>query len=637
MVKSKQSKKPKEKIFDFKTTEELKVDKKILNQIIGQDRAVEIIRKAAKQRRHVLLIGEPGTGKSMLGQAMAELLPKEQLVDILVSPNPRDENSPKVLITKAGNGQKIINSSKDIKQGIGENGLLVFFAMFAVISVISYIVDWLVDSEVSEVLRAANRISGTIFTMAAIVVFFIVFLSFKMGQKKVKLLGPKLVVDNSGKKYAPFIDATGAHEGSLLGDVLHDPLQSGGLGTPAHERVIAGAIHKAHMGVLFVDEIATLKHEMQVELLSAIQEKKFPITGRSERSAGAMVRTEGVPCDFVLIAAGNLETIKHMHPALRSRIIGNGYEIYMNTRIPDTSENMKKLGIFVAQEVVKDGKIPHFTREAVIELLEDARKKSGRKGYLTLKLRELGGVVRVAGDIALEKNHKYVTVDDIRLARKYASSLEQQIVHRYIGEKKEYQLIKNKGEIVGRVNGLAVLSDEESGIVVPIEAAVTRSMNPGRSRILATGKLGKIAKEAVINVSAIIKEYSSKDLSKHDIHIQFLQTYEGVEGDSASISVAIAVLSSLEGIPVRQDTAMTGSLSILGEVLPIGGVNAKINAAIEAGVKRIIIPQTNFKDVLDNGDKIKVIPVNTIDEVINEALVSSAKTVNLVKSVKKVI
>ena len=119
---------------------------------------------------------------------------------------------------------------------------------------------------------------------------------------------PKVIVDNHNKNTAPFLDATGAHAGALLGDVLHDPFQSGGLGTPSHERVIAGMIHKANMGVLFIDEIATLQPGTQQELLTSLQEGKYSITGQSERSAGAMVRTEAVPCRFVLIAAGNAET-----------------------------------------------------------------------------------------------------------------------------------------------------------------------------------------------------------------------------------------------------------------------------------------------------------------------------------------
>src|SRR3990167_8168573 len=101
------------------------------------------------------------------------------------------------------------------------------------------------------------------------------------------------------------------------------------------------------MGVLFIDEIATLQPSTQQELLSSLQERKFAITGQSERSAGAMVRTEPVPCDYVLVAAGNFETIKHMHPALRSRISGYGYEIYMKETIKDTEENRDKIAVFL--------------------------------------------------------------------------------------------------------------------------------------------------------------------------------------------------------------------------------------------------------------------------------------------------
>lgn len=123
-------------------------------------------------------------------------------------------------------------------------------------------------------------------------------------------------------------------QGALLGDVRHDPFQSGGLGTPAHERVEAGMIHKTHKGLLFIDEISTLKIQMQQAILTGMQEKAYPITGQSEMSSGAMVRTEKVPCNFVLVAAGNLETLRDMHPALRSRVRGYGYEVYMENSMP---------------------------------------------------------------------------------------------------------------------------------------------------------------------------------------------------------------------------------------------------------------------------------------------------------------
>ncbi|WP_042693108.1 ATP-dependent protease LonB [Thermococcus nautili] len=414
---------------------------------------------------------------------------------------------------------------------------------------------------------------------------------------------------------------------------------SGGLGTPAHERVEPGMIHRAHKGVLFIDEIATLTLKMQQSLLTAMQEKKFPITGQSELSSGAMVRTEPVPCDFILVAAGNLDTIEKMHPALRSRIRGYGYEVYMRTTMPDTIENRRKLVQFVAQEVKRDGKIPHFTREAVEEIVREAQKRAGRKGHLTLRLRDLGGIVRAAGDIAIKKGKKIVEREDVLEALKLAKPLEKQLADWYIERKKEYQVIKSEGSEIGRVNGLAVIG-EESGIVLPIEAVVAPAASKEEGKIIVTGKLGEIAKEAVQNVSAIIKRYKGEDISRYDIHVQFLQTYEGVEGDSASISVATAVISALENIPIRQDVAMTGSLSVRGEVLPIGGATPKIEAAIEAGIKKVIIPKANEKDVFlspDKAEKIEIYPVERIDEVLEIALEDSPAKDELLRKIRETL
>ena len=137
---------------------------------------------------------------------------------------------------------------------------------------------------------------------------------------KNNVLAPKLLVNNGERRFAPYMDATGSHAGALLGDVRHDPYQSGGLGTPPHERVEAGMIHKANKGVLYIDEIGTMSTKTQQELLSAMQETKYSITGQSENSSGAMVRTQSVPCDFVLVASGNIKVLEGMHIAMRSRI-----------------------------------------------------------------------------------------------------------------------------------------------------------------------------------------------------------------------------------------------------------------------------------------------------------------------------
>ena len=607
---------------DFKSTADVKIPEKLVDQILGQEPAVEVIKKAAQQRRNVLLIGEPGTGKSMLGLALAELLPKEKLVDIISFPNPNDENTPLIRTVPAGQGRNLIARARIQGMSMFKNQniilfILVLIAMFAPWFLFSYYGNKY-DFTVGAIIFAASFVGSFLFLAA-----FVIFLNLgKRMEGKVRI--PKLIVDNFKKKQAPFYDATGAHAGALLGDVLHDPFQSGGLGTPAHERVVAGMIHKSHMGVLFVDEIATLEPATQQELLSAMQEKRFAITGQSERSAGAMVRTEAVPCDFILVAAGNYETVKQMHPALRSRIRGYGYEVYMKDTFPDTEENRNKLIVFTAQEVAKDGKIPHFSKEAVDDIIEEAKRRANRKGHLTLRLRDLGGLIRAAGDLASEQKASQVTAKHVKDAKNLARTLEQQIADKYIEQKKEYDVIVTTGKRVGRVNGLAVIgvTPPYSGIILPIEAEVT----PGgqESEIIATGKLGDIAKEAIKNVSAIIKRYFGEDIKEtYDLYVQFLQTYEGVEGDSASIAVATAIISAFKHIPVKQDTAMTGSLSVRGEVLPIGGVTSKVEAAIDAGIKTIIVPRSNFKDIIvpkQKLEKIKIIPVDTIEEVLKEAL-----------------
>jgi|SaaInlStandDraft_4_1057021.scaffolds.fasta_scaffold00166_31 ATP-dependent Lon protease len=625
--------------FNFSSTKDIKVPKKIIDQVIGQEDAVEVMKKSASQRRHVLLIGEPGTGKSMMGLALAELLPKEKLVDVISFSNPNDENKPLIRTVPVGKGREAVLRTKMEGSKMFKNQNILMF----VLAIVAMIAPWWILKIYEEKLGAtAAAIMFTAFFIGGMffLVAFVLLINFGKRMAVSKNGGnPKLIVDNFGKTEAPFFDATGAHAGALLGDCLHDPFQSGGLGTPANERVVAGMIHKAHLGVLFVDEIATLQPHTQQELLTALQEGKYSITGQSERSAGAMVRTEPVPCRFILIAAGNLETIKHMHPALRSRIRGYGYEIYMKDTMLDTSDNRLKIARFIAQEVFKDGKIPHFSKDAVIHMIEEARRRANRKGHLTLRLRELGGLIRAAGDVALEKKAELVEPNHILTAKKIARTLEQQLADKYIERKKEYEVIKVTGNHVGRVNGLAVIGggDAYSGIILAIESEVTPG---GKEReIIATGKLGEIAKEAVKNVTAIIKKYFGEDLNgKYDIYVQFLQTYEGVEGDSASIAVATSVISALKGIPIKQDCAMTGSLSVRGEVLPIGGLSAKVEAAIDAGMKTVIVPNSNLKDIIlpkDKVNKIKIVPVTTLAQVLKEALYWKGKEKVLKKLMKK--
>ena len=615
----------------FQNTSQIITSDKIADQIIGQERAITIARKAASQKRNVLLIGSPGTGKSLIAQAISELLPVTELEDILIYPNHEDENNPVVKIVKAGEGQKTVKEARFNGKLGGANPSVI---MMIIIIIASFLLLTFGRPHLGDVITAAMLIG--LFVMAGMMAFAA---QMGRGNKLFQTLNdaenPKLLIDNANNKKAPFHDATGAKAGSLLGDVRHDPLQSGGLGTPAHLRVEAGMIHRANKGVLFIDEVATLRAKSQQELLTAMQDKRYGITGQSEMSSGAQVKTQAVPCDFVLVAAGNMQDLQQMHPALRSRIRGYGYEVFMEDSMTDNVANQFKIIQFIAQEVKKDTKIPHFSREAALLIVEEARKRAGRKNKLTLRLRELGGLIRAAGDLAQQEGKQLVTAEQVERAKLLAVTLEQQMARQMLESRKDYNVFGVKGAAEGQVNGMAVMGD--AGIVLPIVAEVTHAASKEEGKIIVTGKLGKIAKEAVENVSAIIKKHMGKDISKFDIHIQFLQTYEGVEGDSASIAVATAVISALEGIPIRQDVSMTGSLSIRGQVLPIGGVTAKSEAAIAAGIRTIIVPKSNYDDLVltkEQKAKVEIIPVENLAQVLEHALQDGKGKKELLKTIK---
>jgi Lon-like ATP-dependent protease len=158
-----------------------------------------------------------------------------------------------------------------------------------------------------------------------------------------------------------------------------------------------------------------------------MQERQFAITGRSPGSSGTMVYTAPVPCDFTLVLAGNVEDLQYIHPALRSRIRGYGYEIYTHAVMDDTEGNHWLLARLVAQEIRRDGKIPPCSAAGVSAVIDAARQRAGQPGKLSCRFRELGGLIRIAGDIAVQEGAPLIEAAHVRMAWQWSLPIEEQM------------------------------------------------------------------------------------------------------------------------------------------------------------------------------------------------------------------
>src|SRR5438874_8913757 len=222
---------------EFSTTAEVAVPEKLIDQVIGQERAVEVIRKAAEQRRHVMLIGDPGTGKSMLARSMTEMLPRDDLQDIIVYHNPEDPNEPKIRVVPAGKGREIVNAQKaEAMQRREQKASMVMTIVFFIIG-LSVILSYQWGAQ-----EPSFRPDAPNIILFGILVAAIIYIATRYtGHRQENLMVPKLLVSHTPDEMPPFVDATGSHAGALLGDVKHDPFQSGGLETKAHESDDPGA------------------------------------------------------------------------------------------------------------------------------------------------------------------------------------------------------------------------------------------------------------------------------------------------------------------------------------------------------------------------------------------------------------
>ena len=451
----------------LETTEQVEASNDPFEMIVGQEHAVSLVRSAVKQRRHVLLCGVPGIGKSMLAKAAYSLLdPPEE--EIRLRYNQAHPDRPTVVVTRPEIADRdcTVSGRSDhdsfyvtpdrlpfeisIKMGFrcpACGHLSTPEASVCVNCESEKRFDWapgesyhglfrmldVVREPALETVTALEDINGESYHVmyeraesGDIKVTQRVATSEETLQLEEQNHQERVLVPLRSSRY---IRVSGASPVELLGDVKHDPYGSAeSLGLAAHHRVVPGAMHEAHEGILYIDEIAALG-SYQNHLLTAMQDKVYSISGHNPLSSGAAVRVNDVPCDFILFASCNMENLKNILPPLRSRIRGYGYEIMLDSWILKDQTIINDFVRFMAQTVEEDGKIPHLTVKAVERVLEVAEEMALRfddkRDALTLRLRELGGLIRIAGDLAVRDGSDFVLQGHVQQAEVLSRGIDE--------------------------------------------------------------------------------------------------------------------------------------------------------------------------------------------------------------------
>lgn len=637
---------------------------------------------------YLLLLGDPGTGKSLIGRALAahltELYKKHiiHLQDVVCWQNDIIPSEPKISSHPAGEGKKIIfveklkETKKLFLQRVGIKALT--YLMIIVASVFMFAgfyylwqqkVQWDANAvtafgPVQEayggnlagyMLDAFVSIGTTTFLPAGMMLMFLILVvvlgrfgimggAKGIGGAKATTV-PKLIVDNA-QKAAPFIDATGHGSAQLFGSIAWDPLQTGGLGTPEHQRVSAGDVHRAHLGILFIDEIKNLKPGEAVTLLTVLEDGQLPVTLRSSwdegNTAAMAVSTEPVPCMCFLVGAGNFDSIGQMHPALMDRIYGYGKVVRMNNDMSSSVENRRKYVQFIAQEVSRFH-LPPFSREACEEIVDEGRRRSNKRDGLSTRFRPMISIVKTAATLATRDGCGVVERKHVREAiEHHCKTIQKQILEHQISERGKLLEIKPEGARLGQIYGLAVVSDpysgEMTGNVLTVKGFLEKSDNGNNNHLRGYYKVTGIAKggkerfiiDSVAKVrSVILQKYGADIAQDYFTHIDFAQAY-GVDGPSAGVTMTILLCSLIEGKSIRQDVAVTGEINVGvdGEipVTAVGGLHEKIKAAEAWGFKKVVIPAKNYKHSVDPGDyAIEVVAGETLEDYLKECLVDEQK------------
>jgi ATP-dependent Lon protease len=430
----------------------------------------------------------------------------------------------------------------------------------------------------------------------------------KTSAARIALEHVKSLGDSIFQPDAPFVEVDGTTlrwdprdvTNPLIGSV-HDPIYQGARRELAESGVPEpkpGLVTEAHGGILFIDEIGDVDPILQNKLLKVMEDKRVYFESSyyepNDPNIPEYIKRlfeEGAPADFVLIGA-TTRSPEEISPAFRSRCA----EIFFDCLTPEDIQKVLHQAARKLEVALEPG-----VAESISEYTVDARKATNVlvDAYAVARYRRGGTGKRIL-----------VTMKDLQEVLQVSRMTPHVTTH-----------AAACGEI-GRVFGLAVSGF--LGTIIEIEAVAFPARDSRRGIVRFNDAAGTMAKDSVFNALAVYRKLTGKDAADYDIHVNIVGGGR-VDGPSAGAAIFLAIYSAIEGVPLRQDVAVTGELSIQGRVKAVGGISEKIYGARQIGVRKVIAPAENTRDLPGELWGITVVGVRNIDEALPHVLFSGER------------